>query len=55
MVCFELDFTTLKSFQGQSHKMVKLPQTIRLNCLNVFDDLVGLALKGLIQSKKTFL
>ena len=53
MVCFELDFTILKSFLGQPHKMVKLTQTIRLNCLSVFDHLVGLALKGLI--KKTFL
>ena len=38
-------------FKRQSHKMVKHTQTIRrlllTNCLNVFDDFVGLALKGL--------
>ena len=35
------------------HKMVKQTQTIRLllpmNCMSVFDDFVGLALKGLKQ------
>ena len=35
----------------QPHKMVKYTQTIHLllttNCLSVFDNLVGLALKGL--------
>ena len=35
------------------HKMVKHTQTIRLllpmNCMSVFDDFVGLALKGLKQ------
>ena len=38
-------------FKRQSHKMVKHTQTIRrvlpVNCLSVFDHLVGLAFKGL--------
>ena len=44
-------FFCCKPFKRQSHKMVKHTQTIRrllpTNCLIVFDDFVGLALKVL--------
>ena len=40
------------TFKPQPHKMVKHTQTIRpqqpTNCLGVFDDFLGLALKGLM-------
>ena len=34
-------------FKRQSHKKVIHTQTIRLNCFSMFDQFVGLALKGL--------
>ena len=47
---------TTKPFQRQRHKMVKHTQTIRrlllTNCLSVFGQFEGLALKGLTMSIK---
>ena len=41
----------IKSFKHQPPEMIKHTQTIRwqqpTNCLNVFDDFVGLTVKGL--------
>ena len=46
-----MSIINLKPFKRQPHKMVKHIQTIRLllptNYLSVFNDFVGLALKGL--------
>ena len=50
-----------KHFKRQSHKMVKHTQTIRrhkpTNYLSVFDNFVGLTIKGLtdISDKKPFI